>query len=256
MTGYVFRTSLKEFLSPNRLAAWLVTVAGVFLIALAWRFLSKDVPEETSFGHLFHGVVLRTAALASAVTSALVVSQEIEAKTFVYWLVRPVPRWQIMLGRLLAAAVASFTVVTLTDLACLTAVFGPIGALRQILLSEFVLLGLGVCAYTGLFVLASLFLSKALIVGLVFAFGWETFVPNMAGDAFYLSILTYLRGAASRVVDLDDPGILEALSGAVSARTAAAPLSWTALVALTTVTWACCLHSFSRREFAPREESD
>jgi ABC-2 type transport system permease protein len=231
-------------------------VVGVFLIGLAWRFLAVDLSSDQSFAHLFLGIVLRVTALASAVVSALVVSQEVEAKTITYWILRPVPRWQVMLGRLLAAGVAAFVIVLMANLACLVAVFGPVGAVKQFMAGDLALLALGVGSYTGLFVLGSLFFSKALIVSLVFAFGWETFVPNMAGDAFYLSILSYLRGATSRISVSDDVGFLEVLTGAQTPRTAEPGLSWLMLAVVTAVTWAACLYFFSRREFVPKEESD
>ncbi|MCW5940546.1 MAG: ABC transporter permease [Fimbriimonadaceae bacterium] len=256
MTGYIFITSLREFLRPTRVAAWLAMVVGVFLIGLAWRFLATDLSSDQSFAHLFLGIVLRVTALASAVVSALVVSQEVESKTITYWILRPVPRWQVMLGRLFAAGVASLAIVLMANLACLVAVFGPVDAIKQFMVADLSLLALAVGSYTGLFVLCSLFFSKALIVSLVFAFGWETFVPNMAGDAFYLSILSYLRGATSRTLASNDAGFLEILTGALTPRSVEPGVSWLVLALLTAVTWAACLYFFSRREFMPKEEGD
>src|SRR5262249_55322354 len=58
------------------------------------------------------------------------------------------------------------------------------------------ILSVGALAYGALFLLLATIMSKPLMTGLVFAFGWETWVPNMPGRFQYVSIMSYLRTLA------------------------------------------------------------
>lgn len=117
-------------------------------------------------------------------------------------------------------------------------------------------MAIGIVAYIGLFVFLSLILAKSLVISLLFAFGWETFVPNMPGDMFYLSVLTYLRSAAPHAVIAGGPSLGDVITGALSPKSVSAPAAWTVLCLFGLGIWFLCFWWFSRFEYTPREDSE
>ena len=255
MTQFVFLTSLKDFLRPQRTFAWLAVVGMVFFIAKVWAVLAADLSAADSFDRVLQAVVLRVVALAAAVFGTLVISQEVEQKTIVYLITRPVSRKILMLGRLIASSTVSFVIAVLALLAAGVAVLGPSFISDGQILQDIVVMALGVLAYTGFFVFLSLAIARSMIVSLLFAFGWETFVPNMPGDMYYLSILTYLRSAAPHAVVAGKPSLGDFITGSLVPKTVPQTTAWLILVVMVAVLWALCVWWFSRFEYSPREES-
>jgi len=228
----------------------------VFVISKVWAVLAADLTGADSFGRVYQAVVLRVVALASAVFATMVLSQEVEQQTIVYLITRPVPRRTLMFGRMLAAAVVSFGVGFLSLFAAGFAVLGLGFFSSPSLIVDVLVLAVGVMAYIGFFVFLSLTISRSLIISLLFAFGWETFVPNMPGDMFYVSILTYLRSAAPEAVMAAGPSLGDVITGALAPKSVSAGLSWVILSLLVVGLWTLCLWWFSRFEYSPREEGE
>ena len=180
MISYIFQTTFKSQLKFSRLVGWGAVILVVFLFAKVWSVLAPDLSPMDSFDRVYQALGLRVVALACAIFSTLVVSQELENKTIIYWITRPIPRSHILLGRMLAACCLAMIVSWLACLACAVAVLGP-HAFSPRLGLDLLVMAMGCFAYTGFFVFLSLVISKSLLVSLLFAFGWETFVPNMPG---------------------------------------------------------------------------
>ncbi|MBS1724608.1 MAG: ABC transporter permease subunit [Armatimonadetes bacterium] len=255
MTRYVFQTALRDMVRPQRVAAWAAVTGIVFLISRVWAMLAADLGAAESFGRVEQVVVLRVIALAAAVFGTMVVSQEVEQKTIVYLITRPVPRWSLALGRMLAATVVGGVVAIAAEFAASLAVVGPANVVDPRFWQDLLVLFVGVAAYTGFFVFLSLVVARSLVLSLLFAFGWETFVPNMPGDMYYVSILTYLRSATPHAVVAGSPSLGDFLTGASSPKSVAAPAAWIALLVLVIGLWWLCLWWFGRFEYSPREEA-
>ena len=256
MTGYVFLTTLKDLLRPQRLLAWLAVVGMVFVISKVWSILAADLSGADSFGRVYQAVVLHVVALAAAVFGTMVLSQEVEQKTVVYLITRPVSRRTLIFGRMLAAAAVSFGVGFLSLLAAGFAILGTGIFTNPSFMVDVLILGIGVMAYMGLFVFLSLAIARSLIFSLLFAFGWETFVPNMPGDMYYVSILTYLRSAAPEAVIAAGPSLGDVITGALAPKSVSPGTSWVVLTVLVIGLWCLCLWWFSRFEYSPREEGE
>lgn len=256
MTLYILKTTLRDLVRPQRLFAWVGVVVMVFLIAKVWGVLAADLSAADSFGRVQQAVVLRVVALASAVFGTMVLSQEVEQKTIVYLITRPVPRAVMIAGRMLAAGVVSFVVALLSMFAAGLAVLGPNIFTSPTLVQDTAVIAVGVMAYIAFFVFLSLTISRSLIVSLLFAFGWETFVPNMPGDMYFVSILTYLRSAAPHAVVAGGPSLGDVVTGALAPKSVAPGSAWFVLLLLVICLWSLCLWWFSRFEYSPREESD
>ncbi len=71
--------------------------------------------------------------------------------------------------------------------------FQQIGASFGMLLTDLGLLALGLAAYGGLFALIGAVMKRPLIVGLVFAFGWEQFALIMPGYMRRFTLMYYVQ---------------------------------------------------------------
>jgi ABC-2 type transport system permease protein len=125
-----------------------------------------------------------------------VTAEEVENRTLSYLITRPVPKAAIILGKFASYAVLMFAMVGVS----LTLSYFILNAARlanpELYWTFFRylgVLGLGIVAYTAFFTLLGTFLKRAIIVGLVFGFGWENVIQYFPGSTQKLSIVHYLK---------------------------------------------------------------
>jgi ABC-type transport system involved in multi-copper enzyme maturation permease subunit len=125
-----------------------------------------------------------------------IAAEEVENRTLVYLITRPVPKPAIVLGKF-AAYTALMGGMTALGLA---ASFFILNAARlgdpALWATFFRYLGvlvLGVLAYTAFFAFLGTILKRAIILGLVFGFGWETAIQYFPGSTQRFSIVHYLK---------------------------------------------------------------
>lgn len=255
MLGYLYSSALKDFLRPKRIVVWVLVAFFLGAAAKGWSMMLPAGTLAERYGQLSSVLVYRVMALAAAIFSTAVVSQEVEQKTIVYLLTRPVPRWQILLMRTLAAATVVFVLSSFAALCVSAAVFGP-RLLQPLLFVDLKALAIGALAYGGLFVFVSLLMNRAMIVCLLFAFGWETAIPNVPGYLYYVSVYSHLSAIAQHPKPSASLGPLGALSGQLSTNSLTPTAGWTSLIGLTVVTFALSCWWFSRFEYVPREDAE
>lgn len=266
---FLLRTALRDVLRPRRLVAALVLVILPALMALVWRSVTPAAqfdPAETYNGlaaNLLFGFIL---PILAVIYGTGVVSQEIEQRTIVYLLTRPVPRWRILLAKFVGSFIAITVTVGLSALLLALVVYGPgkIGASR--LGTDLRILPVGALAYGSLFLLLATLVARPLTYGLLFAFGWESWVPRLPGAFSRLSVLSYLRSLAPHLAEVakaeaEDAvasGGPEALFQTTAAVPGAIPVShaWLTIAAIVVVTLGGALLAFSLREYAPREDAE
>src|SRR5579862_2912550 len=104
MASYIYFSTIREFLRFRRLFPWiLLGFAGMFL-AIAWPYLNRFADRQEQYTGVSSMLVFHVEALASAIFSTAIISQEVEQKTIVYLLTRPVSRWMLLIMRYLASA--------------------------------------------------------------------------------------------------------------------------------------------------------
>ncbi len=125
-----------------------------------------------------------------------IVAEEIEGRTLSYLITRPLPKPAIVLGKYAAYSLLMFLMVA----ASLSVSFfimnaGRLaeGRLYLTFLSYLGVLGLGILAYTAFFTFLGTILKKAILVGLVFGFGWENVIQYFPGSTQRFSVVHYLK---------------------------------------------------------------
>jgi ABC-2 type transport system permease protein len=207
MTMALVAITLRALL--NRRRTLLLALLGVLLVGIVGLYmLSAPPPDEalevtlTLLSDLAIGVVL---PLVAVIVGTAAIGSELDDGTVVYLLARPVPRWRIVLVKLLVA----WLVVSIL-VAPATLVAGLIGQDDPALAWGFAAAALvGALEYTAVFVALSLVTSRALIVGLAYVVIWEGVVAGLFGGTRPFSVRQHALAVAEALGGGDAAGIAE-----------------------------------------------
>ena len=255
MESFIFGSALRDNLRAKRILPWIVLGFGAAALGFVWQRLSPGSDSADRYGTVSSIMVFRLLALAAAIFTTSIISQEVEQKTIVYLLTRPVPRWKLLLMRYLAASVVVAGVAVLAATAVSAGVFGNHMMSNQLMFNDIKALVIGAFAYCGLFLFVSLLFNRAMIICLLYAFGWETSVPNMPGDISHLSIFSYLQAIAEHPAEKTQSP-LGALSGALGTNTISASSAYPTLAVIIIVAVALSVTWFTKFEYVPREDAE
>jgi ABC-2 type transport system permease protein len=207
MTSALVSITLRALL--NRRRTILLALLGVVLVAIVGLFLLSDPSPDQALEvtrellrSLAIGVLL---PLVAVIVGTAVIGSELDDGTIVYLLARPVPRWRIIVVKLLVA----WLVVSLL-VAPATLVAGLIGQDDPALAIGFALATVvGALEYTAVFVALSLITSRALIVGLAYVVIWEGVVAGLFAGTRSLSVSQHVLSVAEALGGPDAAGIAE-----------------------------------------------
>ena len=106
------------------------------------------------------------------------IADEVDDKTITYLFTRPIPRGAVLVGKYLAYLACTVLIVLPSVMLVYFLVAslggGSIAGGFIDLLKDLGLIGLGLAAYGAVFAFVGAQMKRPLVVGLVFAFGWET----------------------------------------------------------------------------------
>jgi ABC-2 type transport system permease protein len=192
-------------------------VGGPVVLALAVRLLAASdaallqvngerVGGAAVFGMMMWVLYLRfIIPVLGVFYGTALVADEVEDKTITYLFTRPVPRGALLVGKYLAYMVCT-TLVVLPAVMIVYFLLVPladVGASFSLLLLDLGILALGLAAYGALFALMGTLLKRPLLVGLIFAFGWEPIVLLMPGYLKRLTLAYYLQGLVPHAMPSD-----------------------------------------------------
>ncbi len=217
MNVTIFVLTIRQLLGRRR--ALLMAGFGLLPIAAAviFRMSSPDVDTQRwTITVLLNGLVVTTLLpLVALVFGTSAMGGEIEDGTAVYLLSKPVPRWRVVVAKLLAAWVATSLLVGLS-----TAISGAIAmngtAQDGIVIGFIVAMVLGAFVYTALFVFLSIVTSRALIAGLIYVFFWESVVTSIFSGTKIFSVRQYTLGVARLISTASSKTFDSRLDGTVA----------------------------------------
>lgn len=255
---FLFQIALKDLLRPARLivAALLAMIpAG---IALAWRLSvgSRSFPSRTAYDALEPGLVFGfILVILTVMFSTNVISQEVEQKTIVYLLTRPVARWKILLSRWVAALVVIIATSWVASLLLALVTFGPSHIPDSALGRDMIILPVGALAYGAVFLLVATLIARPLLWGLMFVFGWESWVPSLPGAFKMGSLMAYLRVLAPHTSPESESVDIGSLLSSLNPTEISTRLAWVVLTTVIVIGLSGALWAFSTREYVPRDDS-
>jgi ABC-2 type transport system permease protein len=215
----VFDLSLGQMLWSRRSVFLGLLLGGPVLLALAIRILTMTmlgpfrvngapVGGATLFGLMIWLLYIRfIVPVLGVFYGTALIADEVDDKTITYLFTRPIPRSAVLLGKYLAYVACTVLLV----LPSVMIVFfllvplgnGSIGAAFPALIKDFGMLTVGLMAYGAVFALVGTRIKRPLIVGLVFAFGWEPAVLIFPGYLKRLTVAYYLQALVTHEMPQD-----------------------------------------------------
>ena len=184
--GSIYRLTLLQLSGRWRLGIMTVLAALPVIIATV-MLRSPDAPSVEDFEMAILGAMLAgsIAPLVVLAIAAPAFANEIEDRTLANLTLSPVPRWQIVLPKLLAAITISAPFIVVSALATSYIAFlGDPTAMMAVTVSAFV----AVVLYATAFVFLGLVTTQAIGVGLVYIVLWEGFFSGFVSGVRLLSI--------------------------------------------------------------------
>jgi ABC-2 type transport system permease protein len=211
----------------------LAIIVRVFSVA-GWlpRVNGSQVGGPALFGVLMWLLFVRfVVPVLGVFYGTSLMADEVDDKTITYLFTRPVPRASVLLGKYLAYLVC--VVLLLPSIVIIffliVPVGGSIGQAFPQLAADLGMVAVGVAAYGAVFAFVGAWLKRPLIVGLVFAFGWEQTVLLIPGYLKRLTVAYYLQALVPHAMPQDS-----ALSVLLSALQDL-PSIWVSLVCLAVI---------------------
>jgi ABC-type transport system involved in multi-copper enzyme maturation permease subunit len=257
----VFDLSLGEMLWSRRSVFLALVVGGPVLIAIIVRVVELFTPAlrvngQRVGGPVMFGVMIWMLYLWFIVPilgvfyGTALIADEVDDKTITYLFTRPIPRGAVLVGKYLAY-LACTVLIVLPSVMLVFFLIVPIGGGRIgpgfiDLLRDLGLIALGLAAYGGVFAFVGAQLRRPLLIGLLFAFGWQTVALAIPGYAKRLTVAYYLQSLVPQAM----PG-----EGGVSALQSLFreyPSAWSSILALLVITLvftALAARATGRREY-------
>jgi ABC-2 type transport system permease protein len=213
----VFELSLGEMLWSRRTIFMALVVGGPVILALAFRIVEMfglpamrvnnvRVEGASIFGVMIWMLYIRfIVPVLGVFYGTALMADEVEDKTITYLFTRPIPRGAVLLGKYLAYLACTILVVLPSVVLVYFAVvpFHQVPATFGQLLADLAILAAGLAVYGALFAFIGAWLKRPLLVGLVFAFGWEPLVVAMPGYMKQFTIAHYLQALVPHTMPAD-----------------------------------------------------
>ncbi|HZD71540.1 MAG TPA: ABC transporter permease subunit [Actinomycetes bacterium] len=212
----LLRFALGELLARRRLPiVAALTALPLWLPSLLAPGSGQD-PTVFSFDLFRNLLVPVLLPLVSLTFSTAALGTELRRGTITNLLLKPVPRWAVLATEYLAAVLATLLVLLPSVLVAHVLAARGVGS-TVVLEGALVATVVGALAYCALGVLLSLLVSRALLVGLVYALLWEGAVVGVAPSASSLSVRGYVQGVFAAILEGGGGPALNARLGPLSA---------------------------------------
>lgn len=259
----IFDLSLGQMLWSRRSLFLAVLVGGPVVLAGAIRAVvlltPAEMPQirgarvggEALFGMMIWLLYIRFIVPALGVFyGTSLIADEIDDKTITYLFTRPVRRGAILIGKYLAYLACTILLV----LPSVVLVFflivplgeGRIGAAFGSFLADLGMLAVGLAGYGAVFALVGARLKRPLVIGLVFAFGWEPAVLLLPGYLKRFTVAYYLQALVPHAMPQDS---VVSILMRVFRDVPSVPLSLTSLAAITVIALWLASRAVEKREY-------
>ena len=256
----IFELSLGQMLWSRRTIFMALIVAGPVLLALVARVVQESgaaplrvngvrVDGAGIFGMMIWVLLLRfIVPVLGVFYGTALVADEVEDKTITYLFTRPIPRGAVLIGKYLAY-LACTTLVVLPAVMIvyfLLVPFGEVAGSFVPLLKDLGILAAGIAVYGAVFALIGTVLKRPMLIGLVFAMGWEQIAMLMPGYLKQFTVAFHLQALVPHAMPLDGAvSLLEAvLDGAPSPA-----VSLISLAVILVVSLVLAARAIERREY-------
>jgi ABC-2 type transport system permease protein len=218
----VFELSLGEMLWSKRTIFMALVVGGPVILAIIVRLLQASgipalrvngarVGGGAMFGMMIWVLFVRfIVPVLGVFYGTSLVADEVEDKTITYLFTRPIQRGAVLMGKYLAYLVCTALVVlpSVMIVYFMIVPFAEVPATFGLLVKDLGILAIGLAVYGALFALIGAVLKRPLVIGLVFAFGWEQMAMLMPGYLKRFTLAHYVQALVPHAMPSDGPASL------------------------------------------------
>jgi ABC-2 type transport system permease protein len=205
VNAVVARLTLRQLLGRRRVLLLVLLGALLVLVALVY-FLTDAGHGDPVRMQRFTSILLESFGLAvlmplvALLIGTAALGAEIEDGTAVYLLAKPIPRWTIVITKLVVATVAA---VLLTSVPVLVAGLVASQGLGDGLVPAFTIAAaIGSLIYCAIFLAFSLLTGRALIFGLIYVLVWEGLLAGLFAGTRVLSVRQQTLAFADALSDV------------------------------------------------------
>ncbi len=215
----VFDLSLGQMLWSRRSVFLALLVGGPVLLAAGIRVATTMTPlgsvqvngARVGGGALF-GIMMWLLYIRFVVPvlgvfyGTSLIADEVDDKTITYLFTRPIPRAAVMFGKYVAY-LACTVLLVLPSVVLVFFLVAPLGGSVAesfpAMVEDLGMLAAGLAAYGAVFAFVGAQLKRPLVIGLVFAFGWEPAVLLFPGYLKRLTVAYYLQALVPHALPQD-----------------------------------------------------
>jgi ABC-2 type transport system permease protein len=256
----VFELSFGEMLWSRRTIFMALVVGGPVILALIFRVIESlgmpalrvngaRVAGSSIFGVMMWMLYIRfIVPVLGVFYGTALMADEVEDKTLTYLFTRPIPRGAVLLGKYLAyLACTSLVVLPSVMLTYFLVVpFAEVGETFRSLVLDLAILALGLAVYGAVFAFVGTWLKRPLVVGLVFAFGWEQVAMVLPGYLRQFTVAHWLQSLVPHALPSDNAlSVLQSFFRQAPA--ASTSVAWLAVI-LAVFLW-LAMRLVARREY-------
>ena len=215
----IFDLSLGQMLWSRRSVFLGILLGGPVMLAVILRIVDSlhasgfrvngaAVSGSTEFGMMIWLLFIRfIVPVLGVFYGTALIADEVEDKTITYLFTRPIPRGAVLLGKYLAYLACTVLLVLPSVMLVFFLIVptggGSIGAAFPGLAADLGMLVVGLASYGAVFALVGTRLKRPLVVGLVFAFGWEPAVLLFPGYLKRLTVAYYMQALVTHEMPQD-----------------------------------------------------
>lgn len=198
--GLTYRIVLRQLVTRGRIAALFLVGMVVTAVAVAVG-TAGDVSDPVETGvRLISDLGFTTLVpIVALVFASAALGDMREDGTLVYLWLRPMDRWPVAVGAWLASITISVPLTLVPLVVSSIAVDGGDDLIGATALAG----GVGVVAYSALFLLLGLLLKNSIVWGLGYILIWEGLVAAFGSFAAKLAIRGYTRSILTSMTDVD-----------------------------------------------------
>ncbi len=189
----------------------LYVVIGIAFLSCLFALIPRLVPEQPDVRDLrsifaenifLNFIAATLLPLATLVLATAAIGDEIEDRTLQYIALKPISRFTIVVQKFLAVlAVAVPIIWTGIVLTWLIVSWGNIEEMRDLLVPALLASLVAIIGFGSLFMLLSMVIQRALLVGVFYVFVWESALSRFLPGIRAISIRQYTQSYFIRLVD-------------------------------------------------------
>lgn len=189
----------------------LYVVIGIAFLSCLFALIPRLVPEQLDLRELrsifaenifLNFIAATLLPLATLVLATAAIGDEIEDRTLQYIALKPISRFTIVIQKFLAVLAVAVPIIWAgIALTWLIVSWGRIDEMRDLLVPALLASLVAIIGFGSLFMLLSMVIQRALLVGVFYVFVWESALSRFLPGIRAISIRQYTQSYFIRLVD-------------------------------------------------------